>query len=57
MLQRQERGELDSSQLNLIRLIPHLTTLRVYDNSAEADPTQGQAPAPRLIFEIAEKAL
>lgn len=47
----------DQSHLNLIRLIPHVTTLRVYDNSAEADPVQGKAPAPRLVLEIAENAL
>ena len=57
MLQRQERGGLNSSHHNLIRLLPHVTTLRVYDNSAEADPAQGEAPAPRLILEIAEKTL
>ena len=51
------RRRWDQSHLNLIRLIPHVTTLRVYDNSAEADPAQGEAPAPRLILEIAEQAL
>jgi len=51
------RRRWDQSHLNLIRLIPHVTTLRVYDNSAEADPVQGNAPAPRLVLEIAEKTL
>src|SRR5207244_10369114 len=40
------RARYDSSRLNLIRLLPRLTELRVYDNSAEADPRAGVAPEP-----------
>ena len=32
------RDRFDTSRLNLIRLLPRLTELVVYDNSAEADP-------------------
>ena len=37
------------SILNLMRLMPRLTELRVYDNSVEADPHAGATPEPRLI--------
>jgi predicted ABC-type ATPase len=36
---------------NLIRLLPRLVALRVFDNSAEADPDHGLAPAPRLLLD------
>jgi predicted ABC-type ATPase len=48
------RARYDSSRLNLIRLLPRLTELRVYDNSAEADPAAGLAPTPRLVLRMAE---
>ena len=44
------RRRYDRSRLNLIRLLPHLTELRVYDNSQEADPATGAAPAPVLVL-------
>lgn len=44
------RKRFDQSRLNLIRLLPHLTELRVYDNSVEADPQTGKSPTPRLIL-------
>ena len=40
------------SRLNLIELIPHLTALRVYDNSADADPATGKAPKPKLVLHV-----
>jgi predicted ABC-type ATPase len=46
------RGRYDSSRLNLIRLLPKLTELRVYDNSAEADPRGGVAPEPLLVLHM-----
>jgi len=48
----QVRARYDSSRLNLIRLLPRLTELRVYDNSAEADPRAGVAPSPELILHM-----
>ena len=40
------------SRENLIRLLPVLTALRVFDNSAEADPAAGVAPAPKLLLDV-----
>ena len=45
------------SHANLIRLLPHVTDLRVYDNSAERDPTAGTPPEPRLVLSIEERQL
>lgn len=38
------------SLINLVKLLPVLTGLRVYDNSAPADPATGQAPKPVLVL-------
>lgn len=46
------RHRYDSSRLNLIRLMPRLTELRVYDNTEEADPQAGNAPQPLLILHM-----
>ncbi len=35
---------------NLIRLLPKLTEVFIYDNSEEADPQTGHAPNPKLIL-------
>lgn len=40
------------SRLNLVRLMPSLTELRVYDNSAPGDPATGQAPRPVLVLHV-----
>ncbi len=48
------RERFDRSRLNLIRLLPKLTELRVSDNSAEGDPARGAVPQPRLIVHVAE---
>jgi len=44
------RQRYERSLLNLIALLPSLTELRLYDNSAEGDPTAGVAPNPRLLL-------
>jgi len=44
------RERYDRSRLNLIRLMPRLAELFVYDNSREADPHSGAAPEPTLIL-------
>lgn len=41
-----------TSPLNLIRLMPGLSRLRVYDNSVEGDPRQGKCPKPLLLLEM-----
>lgn len=40
------------SRINLVRLLPVLTELRVYDNSAAADPAAGEAPRPLLVLHV-----
>jgi predicted ABC-type ATPase len=40
------------SLLNLVQLLPALTELRVYDNSATADPAAGQVPLPVLVLHM-----
>ena len=45
------------SYANLIRLIPHLKDLRVYDNSTERDPAAGVPPEPRLVLSIEARRL
>ncbi|WP_163708015.1 zeta toxin family protein [Mycobacterium timonense] len=40
------------SLINLVKLLPVLTGLRVYDNSARADPAIGQAPRPVLVLHM-----
>src|SRR5205823_5082403 len=47
------RERYDRSRLNLIRLMPKLTELRVCDNSQEADPHAGVTPEPALILHLA----
>jgi predicted ABC-type ATPase len=41
-----------ASRRNLVRLVPHLTSLRLYDNSADADPGRGGRPAPKLLLHL-----
>jgi len=48
------RRRFDRSRLNLIALLPQLTELKVYDNSTEADPARGRAPAPTLVLHMRE---
>ena len=40
------------SLINLVTLLPVLTELLVYDNSATADPATGQAPQPVLVLHM-----
>ena len=47
------RDRYDRSRLNLIRLMPRLTELLVYDNSEEADPDAGGRPEPKLLLHMA----
>lgn len=51
------RERYDASRKNLVRLIPHVTDLRVYDNSVEADLVAGGAPVPVLVLKVANKVL
>jgi predicted ABC-type ATPase len=46
------RRRWETGRLNVIRLLPALTELRVYDNSCDADPHAGAAPAPVLLLHV-----
>jgi predicted ABC-type ATPase len=46
------RRRYDLGRRNLVRLLPRLTELLVYDNSEEADPASGIAPKPRLVLHL-----
>ncbi len=46
------RRRFEHSRLNLIQLMPVLTALRVYDNSADADPAAGKTPLPQLLLHM-----
>jgi predicted ABC-type ATPase len=46
------RERYEQSRLNLIRLMPGLAELRIYDNSEEANPKAGAAPEPKLILHM-----
>lgn len=45
------RKRFERGRENLIRLLPRLAALRLFDNSVEADPRRGVAPAPRLLLD------
>ena len=47
------RERYTASRQNLVRLIPKLTTLRVFDNSAQAAPHAGAKPEPLLVLQTA----
>ncbi len=46
------RERFDASRSNLVKLMPHLASLRVYDNSFEADPRLGRRPQPVLLLQM-----
>ena len=46
------RRRYDHSRLNLIRLLPWLCSLRVFDNSRDADPAVGRTPTPTLVLHL-----
>lgn len=50
--ERDIRRRYDASRHNLIALLPHLASLRVYDNSVEADLAKGIAPEPQLLLHM-----
>lgn len=50
--ERDIRRRYDASRQNLIELLPGLASLRVYDNSLEADLARGIAPQPQLLLHM-----
>jgi predicted ABC-type ATPase len=51
------RERFENGRVNLIRLLPQLTELHMYDNSAEADPDTGATPLPRLLVHCRERRI
>ncbi len=51
------RERWNTSRENLIRLLPLLHHLRVYDNSTEADPAEGSTPRPVLWLEMKDRRI
>lgn len=51
------RRRFDGSRVNLVRLLPKLVELRVYDNSTEGDPHSGGTPAPMLVLHVRHHAI
>jgi predicted ABC-type ATPase len=52
--ERDVRRRYDASRTNLLDLLPRLASLRVYDNSADADPASGVPPEPVLLLHCEE---
>lgn len=48
------RERYDASRENLLQLLPHLTELKLYDNSRERDPAEGVPPEPLLVLHLKE---
>lgn len=46
------RRRYQHSRSNLIHLLPHLRSLRVFDNSADANPADGRRPFLRLLLDV-----
>ena len=46
------RERFDASRSNLVKLMPVLASLRVYDNSFEADPRASRRPQPVLLLQM-----
>lgn len=46
------RERYDGSRRNLIRLLPKLAELSLFDNSAEGDPERGDTPRPLMVLSM-----
>lgn len=46
------RRRYQHSRLNLVHLLPVLTEARIYDNSADNDPSTGSPPVPILVLHL-----
>lgn len=45
------------SRENLIRLLPRVAALRLFDNSRDGDPARGAEPAPRLLLDCRQRRI
>jgi len=55
--ERDVRRRYDESRQNLIELLHGLASLRIYDNSADADPAAGAAPTPQLLLHMERRRI
>jgi len=46
------RRRWDTSRRNLLKLLPYVRGLRLYDNSQEGDPRKGAVPHPQLLLSM-----
>jgi predicted ABC-type ATPase len=46
------RRRYDAGRRTLVRLLPRLTELNLFDNSADADPAEGATPMPEKILHL-----
>ncbi len=51
------RARYDKSRRNLLRLIPQLAELKLWDNSVECDPSTGERPEPLLVLHMKKDKL
>jgi len=51
------RRRYDAGRSNLVRLLPVLDELRVYDNSEDGDPALGHSPHPRLVLHVVRQGI
>lgn len=51
------RQRYDKSRANLIQLLPHLSELRLFDNSVDGDPALGTQPQPMLILHLVDSKI
>lgn len=55
--EREIRSRYDRSRANLVRLLPNVAELVVYDNTVEADPAAGATPVPVMVLHLREGAI
>jgi predicted ABC-type ATPase len=51
------RRRWNDSRRNLITLLPKLSSLKLFDNSYEADPHKGKCPQPRLLLSVEDRRI
>lgn len=49
------RRRYEQSRRNLIGLLPRLTELRVFNNSAAGDPATGTQPKPQVVLHVTNR--
>lgn len=54
---KKTRERFENGRVNLIRLLPSLAELYLYDNSADADPDRGKNPLPRRLLHYRKRRI